>query len=286
MVTVTDVSIRDRTVALSWTSVPDATGYVVQVGSASGLSDVATLNTASTTTAVGGLAPRNYFRVQAQTAAGPSQFSAEILQEVADFRDVVDALFFSRGPLAFDGSPRPRTGGWRLEVPIRVRISEVFDDAGVETVRGMVAQANDLMAGRVVATIVDENAPGLSYPAPLREIWVIHDPATPECGNAVACARSPTGGPVDRVTVIMKDATDLVSLAHEMGHALAGVAHLGLPALPTPEGVVRPLMGPNLGPRSSRFSPAESDAIRAVYGAGLVGGTEREPFVALGLVRP
>ena len=82
-------------------SVAGADAYVFEVGTASGLSDIATLNSTGPTIRVADLPPKRVFfaRARAKRGAEAGPVSAEITIPTFDLKDAIDAAYFSNGPL-------------------------------------------------------------------------------------------------------------------------------------------------------------------------------------------
>jgi hypothetical protein len=75
-------SVSGLAVALSWTPVPGASGYVVEAGSASGLANIASVPTVATSLAATVPAGTYYVRVRATSACGPGDASNEVVLRV------------------------------------------------------------------------------------------------------------------------------------------------------------------------------------------------------------
>lgn len=75
-------SVNGTAVALAWSPVPFATGYLVEAGSAPGLPNLATVPTASTSLAANVPAGTYYVRVRALSACGAGDASNEVVLRV------------------------------------------------------------------------------------------------------------------------------------------------------------------------------------------------------------
>jgi hypothetical protein len=229
-----------------------------------------------------------------------------------DLRDVVDALFFSRGPFADGAFPQlgsaipPRTAWQAAGVPyggtLLVRLSSSVSAQHRADVRRVVDHINELFPG-LYRLSVDE--PGISFDADVRsgrflrgEVMVAEFPQSDIasiCRNAAAaCAPLVANSREGLSNVALGSANSSRIVHHELGHALLGLGHLWaeLPPIPSESFAwwERPVMG---GARTSQpgvepvrpFSNLEVEAFSAVVAAGIRPGAFRDLFVAGGLVR-
>jgi len=92
---------------LRWNPVPNATAYVVDVGSASGLSDVRSMEVASVSVTLD-FPPQNrllFVRVRSKNASSMSSASVERVPGIIGFMDAVEALMLAKGRLRSPGEP-------------------------------------------------------------------------------------------------------------------------------------------------------------------------------------
>jgi hypothetical protein len=288
--------VGNRTlVDFAWSGGQGAASFGLEVGSSSGTSNVAVIDTGSPQSSyrwspvpIGNL----YARVSGQNAAGIGPASAEVLVGSVDPRDLIEALFLASGRLAVAGSPGCRGGvmlGWRPGTRVSVLVSSNVSDALFIGVQQTVPQFSSATRGQVQGGIARVADPP---PRPNVDEVVIRGASQAEvdaiCRNpgVRGCATQAFAGPYFRaVEIVFAPSAEAATLAHELGHAL-GLCHAivaaGMqPPLTmgvTPDGIFSPLG------RLSSLEPASVKAGETVYGAGLVAGSGRSQFEAAGLV--
>lgn len=295
--TITPEVANRTTVDFSWSGGQGATSFRLEVGSSSGTSNIAVIDTRSaqasyrwTPAPIGNL----YVRVSGQSAAGAGPPSAEVLVGSVDPRELIEALLLGSGRLAVAGNVGCSGGvmlGWRPGTRLPVLVSSNVTDALLVGAQQTVPQFATATRGLVQAAIVRVDHPP---PRPGVDEVSIRMAAQAEvdafCRNpgVRGCARQSFSGPYFRsVEIVFAPSAEAATLAHELGHGL-GLCHAivaaGMqPPLTmgvTPDGVFSP------SGRLSSLSPASVKSAESVYAAGLVAGASRSQFVAAGLVPP
>lgn len=294
---------------LSWSAPADprVTAFVVEVGTASGAADVATVDTASastTFTLVTNVRGPAVVRVRARWSGGVTGASNEV--SIEDIRDMIEALFFATGrlrspshqpicqftalyPDAVEGFG-PRTGvtvtvSSTMPAANRAALDRLFDDVVAATDGGL-GLTRLTSSDR---TLLEDAVIRRRFPGPNHVVVVDWDDSRVACGNALGCG----GGTlypnpatalfqngfanVNRVNDVNNNSVAYVA-AHETAHAL-GLCHLTSPIM----GQLT-LMGTSAVVGVTALSAAELAAIRSVYRAGFGGGTTRQQLQAAGLL--
>jgi hypothetical protein len=282
-------------VDFAWSGGQGATSFRLEVGSSSGTSNVAVIDTRSSQASyrwapvpIGNL----YARVSGQSAAGSGAPSAEVLVGSVDPRELIEALFLGSGRLAVAGNvgcPGGAMLGWRPGTRLSVLAASNVSDALLVAAQQTVPQFATATRGQVQASLsrVDQSAPRAGVDeVTLRATSQAEVDAICRRAGVRGCAPQFFSGPYFRsVEIVYAPAAEAATLAHELGHAL-GLCHAivaaGMqPPLTmgvTPDGVFSP------SGRLASLSPASVKASESVYGAGLVAGASRTQFVAAGLV--
>jgi hypothetical protein len=291
----------------SWAPVPGADGYVLEVGAATGASDVhrEDLPSAAKSATVGGLAPRRrYFaRLRARNQAGSST-SPEVRIESVDLGDVIDALYFGKGPLVpRDGAAGCASDGehwatYAAGVAVRLRIaSPTVSDTAQEAVR----EAADkwiATTGGTNSAIVELTGDPDPHPDRNQITVTTHpDPVSQGCSFARGCTLiTIRGGAMVSARAVLGPtiAPDTSAYPHDaVGHGGLGMCHIdglliggarnsmmsagpGVFSCPAPSDTCDALAP----------TPLDSAAAREVYASGLPRGASRSAFVDAGLVPP
>lgn len=284
-------------VDFAWGGGQGATSFRIEVGSTSGSSNVAVLDTSGASAAyrwtpvpIGNL----YARVSGRNAAGTGPPSAEVLVGSVDPRDLIEALFLGSGRLAVAGNVGcvgARMQGWRPGSRLGVLVASNVSDALLAGAQQTVPQFETATRGQTQAAIVR-----VSTATPRANVDEIAIRAASQAEVDSIC-RSPGvrgcapqffAGPYFRsVEIVYAPSAEAATVAHELGHAL-GLCHAIVaagvqPPLTmgvTPDGVFSP------AGRLSSLEPASVKSSETVYTAGLFAGSSRTQFEAAGLVRP
>ncbi len=282
-------------VDFTWSGGQGATTFRVEVGSSSGTSNVAVLDTGSaqasyrwTPVPIGNL----YVRVSGRNATGTGPSSSEVLVGSVDPRELIEALFLASGRLAVAGNAGCSGGlmlGWRPGARLSVLVSSNVTDALFVGSQQTVPQFSSGTRGQVQGAIARVGHPP---PRPDVDEVTIRGSSQAEvdaiCRNTGVrgCAVQTLAGRAFRsVEIVFSPTAEAATLAHELGHAL-GLCHsivaAGVqPPLTmgvTPDGGFSPLG------RQSSLTPAEVKTSESVYSAGLFAGSSRAQFQAAGLV--
>lgn len=281
------VNFVERPITFSWAPVAGAAWYQVEVGTNPGLADVFSASTRSlslTTTFTS--ASVIYPRVIAYTGrAGGHASSARASLILLSFQDFVEALLLGTGPLAESpqsGCPAGpgRMAGWPTGTQVTVTMAASLNAEQQKRLTVAVGQAADATAGAIGARTRGSSDP---HPLPGLSEIVAHqiDPGAPfPCSASAQGCTVPqfvSPGRLSQAVISMRGSSNL--LGHETGHALYGLCHLAASA-----GFVSAMGG--FDDAGKGLSEADIAALRAVYQAGLRGGSVRGDFVATGLIRP
>lgn len=295
--------------ALSWSGFPEASDYVIEVGSASGAADVGQIVTSGAQVAhvLEGLpAGRTFFvRVRGRGASGLSLPSNEVRVLALDLRDVIEALYLGSGALTpRDGSSncvaRERWVAFPRGASVRVRISATtVSEAAQRAVQQAVAQWVAAVGADVTAVV---ELTGDADPQPEEnEITVATHPDPPSqgctfergCtivhvrGGLIFSARAILGPSIARANAVAAYPHDAV------GHGGLGTCHIDGVLM---GGARQSLMGggpdvfsctrPSDTCIATNLTALDSEAARAVYQSGLARGADRAALARAGLIRP
>ena len=300
------VSLRDRSVPLSWGQSPGATAYVIEVGSSAGAANLATITTPNASpsfTLTDAPLGQSFVRVRARNDAATSSPSATVPFNVVDFQEFVEALLLGTGPLQAPNDPLPCVNlpggltrgvlhGFARGSDVRILVASAVSAGNQQVIREMSGAIPEATAGRLMTTfdLSDSQDP----PPRDDQITIAHAADTvPLCGSAIICGP----GPIFRGNAVVTWAKFTYSAAiwdvpsvHEIAHVL-GMCHIngdltgGRPN--------NSLMGslsvlPTSGPDSHapRLSAWDIEALQAVYGSPLSPGAVKSDFVAAGLAKP
>ena len=303
-VSISNVSVKDRTATFTWNAVPGATGYVLEIGRTSNGTEfaVTTIEGGPTTHVATDLPVGiSFARVRAKTASATSAPAPELRFVVPDIRDIIEALFFETGPNRYtDLNGNSGVGGslWLAWAPgsnIRTRVAGLSEQEAEHVERSLqqIEEAtNGLVRGGIVERLVEPFAPNsLLVSGELRV--VVHSDMQTYCGNATVagCASWSLGLQryVISSAVRAKPAQPADLFMHELGHSVLGLGHIQLGPWRTLSetswpGLPRPTMFPTASGGPAVLTPTEMAAIKMVYAAGLRAGATRPDFYAAGLI--
>ena len=294
---------------MSWTAVSSADSYVVEAGTSSGASDVASVQVAAQNPyTLGGLAvARRYFvRVRARNQAGTSGASNEVRIESVDLRNVIDALYFGSGPLVpQDGFTACISGSGRwITYAAGVTVRLIVSSTNVSALAQQAVQktANQWAASTVGTNSVILQLTGDPDPRPgANEITIAThpDPVSQGCGFDRGCTFLTVQGSLliaARSIIGPSNSNNPSSYSHDaVGHGALGMCHIDGTLI---GGARNTLMGggPNVFSCSSTstsdtciaetLTPLDLAAAGAVYASGLPRGASRSAFLSAGLVNP
>jgi hypothetical protein len=231
-VTVQRVNFTNNEVTFGWSGT--ASSYRISAGTASGLSDVFSIEVS--TTSYAWTAPREatvyYVRVVAIQNGQTSAASPELPIFTIDLRDVIDALFFRSGPMADTPGTalsNPSAGVWPSNTRLTVLVSE---EAG-ETARSKGQTFLDDYAGLgglniTASSAMTPNDYRSSVLGSIPEFTIAMRVLANFCGSTgvIACANygpAPIG--LNRSIVTLNTAAGHVAASHELGHAY-GMGHV------------------------------------------------------------
>ena len=287
-------------VGLTWTSVPNATRYTVEIGRGPGGSDLVTISVDGTTYLWQPAPVGSFFaRVRPLNASGAGSASAELGIDSPDPRALIEALFLGQGALSVPSrypgivSGCSRDGvytAWGPGSSIRVVLAAGLTANQRRSAEETARQIDSATMGRITVSVTTTTE---TNPVPeLGEITVANLSATEVaavCGRPLTGCASPTlrGAIIDRVRVVASPVQGVPTdntMTHELGHAALGLCHM---VSSPPEFGVEPAMkagGMQTGRIIHGLTAAELSAIRAVYTAGLGPGAARDDFVRAGLI--
>jgi hypothetical protein len=251
--------------------------------------------------------PAAYVCVQAVNSAGASACTSRPIV-MPDFRDAVDAMFFSRGQYRDRSNSIPERDVWNgfpANTSVVVRLSSTLGAEPVAAVRRLVDQINQVLPGIYQISVEEPGIPlendVLSGRMPQGQVLVVQVPANvvvSTCNGeatVLACApilrTTPTSSVFFSGAALLGPTIDDRVVQHEAGHVLLGLAHVFLSPQPIDdfswwEDLV---MGTTpltvVGTKVDHFSSLEVEMLRAVYEAGLRPGSSRNDFLARGLVQ-
>jgi hypothetical protein len=304
------INVAQRSLQLNWGLADGADRYVIEAGSTSGATDLATFSgNSSHLMTWSNISPREdiFVRVKAANAAGTGPPSREVRVDMPDMKLIIEALFFASGKYADQAPPRrqdQRMQGWAPGSRVSVRVPHAV---GGDQFDAVVQAVNDLNAamGGAVNFVVERAAVTLSD-------WIRLSPSgvSYTVGEG-QCTRTP-GGPADiactfwepspiyaKVSIRIGSADLPKTWAHELGHS-AGLQHLfpkvRVSVIPL-NGLQAPIMGGlvvytddngsfNQPWSGFKFTELEMEAVRMVYASGLRPGASIGDFVARGLITP
>jgi hypothetical protein len=300
--TVGTVSLRNRTAALSWNASPGASSYVIEAGSSSGGTNLATITTPSASTSftlIGHALGRSFVRVRARNDAGMSNTSNEVDFTLVDFQDFTEALFLGTGPLESTVAPgcvnlapgnRGVLFGFARGSQVRVRVASMVSAINQQVIRELVTTIPDATVGKLNTTFEvsdDQN------PTPRdHEIVIAHGDTISLCGNPDGCGPGPfffSFALVRWAKFTYSPTISEVPAVHEIAHIL-GMCHVNgdlIGGRPNNSLMGTQANPPTSGPASHapRLTLWDIEGLQAVYGSSLNPGAVRSDFVAAGLAR-
>lgn len=300
------VSLRDRTVPLSWVAATGASSYIIEIGSSAGASNRATITTpdaGTSYTLTDAAFGQSFVRVRSRNDAGVSNVSSEVSFNVVDFGHYIEALFLGTGPLQAPNDPLPCVNlpggltrgvlhGFARGSDVRILVASAVSGGNQQVIREMSGTIPEATAGRLMTTFDLSDS---QDPTPRdNQITIAHAVDTvPLCGSPIICGP----GPIFRGNAVItsakftySDAIWDVPSVHEIAHVL-GMCHvngdltggrpnnslMGSLSIPPTSG------SPSHAPR---LSPWDIETLQAVYGSSLHPGAVRSDFVAAGLIKP
>ena len=299
------VSLRERTVPLTWGAVSNASAFVIEVSASAEFSNPTTINTpdASTSfTLTNAPLGHSFARVRAKNDAGTSNPSIPIAFTVVDFQNFIEALFLGTGPLEAPNDPLPCVNiapgvtrgvlhGFARGANVPVRVASALSGSVQNLLREQVATIPVATVGRLNTTF--ELSADPDPPQRDSEIVLAFSPDTVRlCGNALACGQIPflSLGLMRSAKFTYSPTIGDVPAVHEVAHLL-GMCHVSAELIggrPTNSLMGRFAVLPTSGPPSHdpRLTPWDIEALKAVYGSSLQPGAVRSDFVAAGLATP
>jgi hypothetical protein len=241
-----------------------------------------------------------FARLRAKDSSSTTAPGPELAFGVPDIRDIIEGLFLSTGPNAYQSPSNPSTAFWAPWAPGRPVVTRVaaLTDTEYGYVERSLQQVEEVSQGSLKATIVER----VGVPFPSNELSrsgelrvLVHPDMQTYCGNPTfgACAAyalSPQRV-IDRVYVAMSPNQPGDSFAHEIAHAVLGLRHIhwGTWNSPIPgerawPGLPPLVMTPGAQGAAPLLSPTEAEAVRMVFAAGIPGGAGRSAFHAAGLI--
>jgi hypothetical protein len=276
-------------VTLRWQQDTTAQSIRLEIGSTSNTADILTTELPADARNYDWAPPPtgSYFaRVKARNQAGETS-SSDIRIELADIRDIIDALYLGMGPLrSSDGGCffQGMLNGWESGSRIRLVPASSLSPAQLGAVSIVRDVFGETTAGTFRTDIVASTA---ANPSPRTgEITIAEVDDIPECASTFNACTIPTSVTSQRlVRAAQVKLRRPVSrgfeggIYHELGHALFGLCHLDGRS---------PLVGQDFSAMTgaARLTELDREITRRVYGAGLRPGASRSRFVAAGLVRP
>lgn len=277
----------ERPITFSWSPVPGATSYILEVGTSPGASDVFSASTTGRSLTTTFTTPgRFYPQVRARNSWLLSPANARIPMILFSFKDYVEALFLGTGPLAQVPQAgcvggEGRMAGWPANTTVSVILASSLNDEQRQRAPAVALQLPSASAGVLDAAVIESSDPHPS-PGDLQIAVQQVDLSTPfPCSAAAGACTVPlqfsSAAVLSRVSVLLRGQNTRV--AHELGHALYGFCHLS-----TEAGYVS-LMG-NFEDVGKGLSEADLAATQAVYRTGLRAGATRSDFVGADLIKP
>jgi fibronectin type III domain protein len=242
-------------------------------------------------------------RVRASNSAGVGAPSMPpVMLQIPVTQDVVEALFFGTGPYGSglfaepggdDSLPasinqahaQPGTMlGWNSGT-ILVRVEDAATGEQMAYLNAALSQLTELTGGLLRFDVIRGPAmPNFFFVRGEYRVMMRDDLRVP-CStldqSLQGCAPQSlaANGEIIAALTYVKSNGNPAVVTHELGHALLGLHHVTKVVLPE-----RPIMSASVGNANPGFSTLETEAIRAVYRAGLRFGASREDFQAKGLI--
>lgn len=287
-----------------WGAVPTATDYVLEIGSASGLRDVAVIPTGGALSEHLWEMPLKrtfYVRARARNPAGESTVSNEVRVESVDLRDAITALFLGLGPLAptngeYACVSRFRWMAFPQRATVRLRLSDATVGAPAQdAVRRAAGQFQAVTGNQVIVELTAEPDPRPGE----NEITVASHPDPPSVGQGCSYYGCTFMTVRDRAFIVsaravLRSMNSVATYPHDaIGHGALGMCHIDGALI---GGSQHSLMsgGPWGGSCDAPsnlcialdLTPLDAAAAEAVYASGLPRGSVFEDFLSVGLVNP
>jgi hypothetical protein len=280
------INFVERPVTFSWSAVPGATSYVLEVGTTPGGADAFAGSTAGTSlTTTFPSAARVFPRVKAQNASSIGPPSADTLPlDLISVKDFTEALFFGTGPFTatavrgcFSSGVDNTLWGWPpgTTVTITLASSLTGTQAAIATDAG--SRVSEFTGGAIASVIRSSSNP---HPQPDRFDLVVDNVGVVTCsvpsGGCAQVVETARTAVFARVRVLVS--ASFVDIPHEFGHAIYGMCHAGSTAH------FISVMG-GLKTNVKALGEADLIALQAVYAAGLRAGASRSDFARAGLIK-
>jgi hypothetical protein len=158
--TISDISVRNRTAAFSWNPASGASGYVLEIGRTPSATDFAVISVdgGATNHRVTDLPAGMLFaRLRAKDSSSTTAPGTELRFGIPDIRDIIEGLFLSTGPNAYQPSSNPSTAFWAPWAPGRPIVTRVaaLTDTEYGYVERSLQQVEEVSQGSLKATIVE-----------------------------------------------------------------------------------------------------------------------------------
>lgn len=277
-----------------------ASSHRLEIGSSSGASDVATIDTPGPATSFSWTAVpvgTFYARVRGLRGAVLGAASNEVLVGSIDARQMIDALIFGYGPLAVAGNAagpiyQDRMEGWQPGTGFEVILGESVPATVSASAEKTVQQIGPATGGAVQAGIGDRRPDPLPAPRPGEVTVSVLSPEAVKdqcrCEKCVGCASTYyLGFFAQRARILVSTAAQRSAVAHELGHVI-GLAHIIVAAGVRPVFTMGFTTDGQYSPQGQLdlLDPATIRMLETIYGAGLTAGSSRRQFEAKGLVSP
>jgi hypothetical protein len=281
------VSFAGQMITLSWSEVPNAASYLVEISSNTALTgDVAKFNVTTNRAEWTPTSLSTFFitvRGRNQSGAGPQ--SEWVQLDTISGKSHLEALLLGSGPYANRtnrGCPGGSWMGWQPGTRLRVKVASDLSAAEQAQVSGSLEHLAEVTAGQLNASIVMSD---IGYPIPGdNEVVIVHvgagrDARCPADTGGCAQVVRTSGSWFSQVRIVV---IPNGRIAHEIGHGVYGLCHVDTDST---SGLITSMdQGYLVDP--VHMHPADLDVIRAAYQAGLAPGASRSAFAAAGLVDP
>lgn len=288
------LSMTANTIVFGWSGT--ASSYKVQVGAASGGSEL--LNVETTASSYSWTAPRTaniyYARVVPVSGGQSGTASTELPVFTLDMRNVIDALFFGYGPMsdANGRAPASSVAIWADGATINLIVTEESGDVSLQAARTFATDYLAATSNHIAINISTSSTryTGVPFPSgiPANTVVIRVDNSICNTAGVIACAYYgplPYGPGNSFVNLNAAPTASTpggsVAIAHEIGHSF-GLHHLKMDSSARPE--FRFLLNPTLV--TQQLSTVEKDAIAAARAGGMRTGWTRSQALAANLVLP
>jgi hypothetical protein len=287
-------------VLVEWDAVPNATSYVVQLGTSFGQGNLGSFEVTDLSYESGTLPlGRVYARVRAKNGGVAGNWSeGDVSVWYFDFRHYIEAIFVGTGPLApTDGNHGCSATGWvrgfpaGTSVPMIVSLS--VSGSKRDAIEDVADQISYATRGALDA-VYEETSDSDPTPDEHEATSTTHpSPSSVGCGSDGGCtihvfeSNAQPGRYVSSRAVQPAGQTPNAYAHDAVGHGVLGLCHVDGTRI---GGAHRSLMsaGPGVysGDIAIRLTDYDLKASRALYGAGMRAGKRRSDLVAAGLVVP